>query len=74
MLTLDLIDNKSLAKALASTISAASKAADRGDRKTAESFLNAFVNQVTTQTGKHISGAAPQLLLADANNLLGQLQ
>jgi hypothetical protein len=74
MLTLDLIDNKGLAKALSSTISAASKAADRGDKKTAEDFVNAFINQINTQAGKHISGAAPQLLLADANSLLGQLQ
>jgi hypothetical protein len=74
MLTLDLIDNKGLAKALSSTINAASKAAGRGDKKTAENFLNAFINQVNTQTGSHISGAAPQLLLADANSLLGQLE
>ena len=74
MLTLGLIDSKGVAKALSSRISAASDAAAGGDKKTAEDFLNAFINQVNAQTGKHISGAAPQLLVTDANILLGQLQ
>jgi hypothetical protein len=74
MLTLGLIDSKGVAKALSSRISAASNAAAGGDKRTAEDFLNAFISQVHAQTGKHISGAAPQLLLTDANVLLGQLQ
>jgi hypothetical protein len=74
MLALDLIDSKGIAKALSSNINAASNAAAGGDKKAAENILNAFINQVNAQTGKHISGVAPQLLLADANCLLGQLQ
>jgi len=74
MLTLGLIDSKGVAKALSSRISAASNAAAGGDKRTAEDFLNAFISQVHAQTGKHISGAAPQLLLTDASVLLGQLQ
>ena len=74
MLTLGLIDSKGVAKALSSRISAASNAAAGGDKRTAEDFLNAFISQVHAQTGKHISGAAPQLLLTDATILLGQLQ
>jgi hypothetical protein len=62
-----------VAKALSSRISAASSAAAGGDKRTAEDFLNAFISQVHAQTGKHISGAAPQLLLTDATILLGQL-
>jgi len=73
MLTLGLIDSKGVAKALSSRISAASDAVAGGDKRTAEDFLNAFISQVHAQTGKHISGAAPQLLLTDANVLLGQL-
>ena len=73
MLTLGLIDSKGVAKALSSRISAASSAAAGGDKRTAEDFLNAFISQVHAQTGKHISGAAPQLLLTDATILLGQL-
>jgi len=74
MLVLDLIDSKGMAKALSSKITAASNAIAGGDRKTAEDFLQAFIKEVNAQTGKHISGAAPQLLLTDANRLLDQLQ
>jgi hypothetical protein len=74
MLVLDLIDSKGIAKALSSYINAASAAAAGGDKKTAENFLNAFIRQVNARTGKYISGVAPQLLLADANSLLDQLQ
>ncbi len=74
MLALGLIDNKGIAKALSSDIDAASSATARGNKKTAKHFLNAFINQVNAQTGKHICGIAPKLLLADANSLLGQLQ
>jgi hypothetical protein len=74
MLALGLIDNKGIAKALSSNINAASNAAAGGDKKAAENILNAFINQVNAQSGKHISGVAPQLLLADANCLLDQLQ
>ena len=74
MLVLDLIDSKGMAKALSSKIIAASNAAARDDKKTAEDFLKAFIKEVNAQTGRHISGAAPQLLLTDANSLLGQLQ
>jgi len=74
MLVLDLIDSKGLAKDLSSKITAASNAAAGGDKKRAEELLNAFLNDVHAQTGKHISGAAPQLLLTDATSLLAQLQ
>ena len=74
MLVLDLIDSKGMAKVLSSKITAASKAAAGGDKKTAEGFLKGFIKEVNAQTGKHISGAAPQLLLSDANRLLDQLQ
>jgi len=74
MLVLDLIDSKGMAKALSSKIIAASNAAAGGDKKTAEDLLKAFINEVNAQTGKRISGAAPQLLLTDATSLLGQLQ
>jgi hypothetical protein len=74
MLVLDLIDSKGMAKALSNKITAASSAAAGGDTERAENHLKAFITEVNAQTGKHISGAAPQLLLKDANTLLGQLQ
>jgi hypothetical protein len=73
-LALGWIDNKGIAKALSSNINLAWNAAAGGDKKTAENILKDFINQVNAQTGKHLSGVAPQLLLADANCLLGQLQ
>jgi hypothetical protein len=73
MLVLDLIDGKGVAKVLSNKISAASNAALGGDRERAEKILKAFIDEVNAQTGKHISGAAPQLLLKDANGLLSQL-
>jgi len=74
MLVLDLIDGKGMAKILSNKIVAASNAAAGGDKKTAEGFLQAFINEVNAHTGKNITGAAPQLLLKDANNLLNQLR
>jgi hypothetical protein len=73
-LALGLIDNQGIANALSSKINAASNAAAAGDKITASNILNAFINQVNAQTGKHITGIAPQVLLADANSLLSQLQ
>ena len=73
MLVLDLIDGKGVARLLSNKITAASNAALGGDTERAEKLLKAFIDEVNTQTGKHISGAAPQLLLKDANGLLSQL-
>jgi hypothetical protein len=72
-LELGLIDNNGIANALSSKISAASAAAGKGDSKTAKNVLNAFINQVKAQTGKHITDIAPQVLLSDANSLLAQM-
>jgi len=74
MLVLDLIDGKGVAKVLSNKITAASSAALGGDKERAEKILKAFIDEVKAQTGKLISGAAPQLLLKDANSLLSQLQ
>ncbi len=73
MLVLDLIDGKGVARLLSNKITAASNAALGGDKERAEKILKAFIDEVNAQTGKHISGAAPQLLLKDANGLLTQL-
>ena len=73
MLVLDLIDGKGVARLLSNKITAASNAALGGDKGRAEKIIKAFIDEVNAQTGKHISGAAPQLLLKDANGLLTQL-
>jgi hypothetical protein len=72
-LQLGLMDNAGIANALLAKINAASDAAARGDSKTASNVLNAFKNQVSAQTGKHITGVAPEVLREDADSLLNQL-
>ena len=74
MLILDLIDSKGMANELSSKITAASMAAVGGDKKTAADLLRSFIAEVNAETGTRISGAAPELLLTDANGLLNQLQ
>ena len=71
---LGLIDNPGTANALASKIEAAQSAAARGENQTAVNILQAFQNQVNAQTGKHISGIAPQVLNEDASSIVSQLQ
>jgi hypothetical protein len=72
-LALGLIDNAGIANALSSKIQAASSAASSGQNQTAGNVLNAFLNQLNAQTGKHITGVAPQVLLEDANSVISQL-
>ena len=72
-LAVGLIDNQGIASALSSEINAAANAAARGDNTTSRNILNAFINQVDAQAGKHIKGNARQVLLEDAKSLLSQL-
>jgi hypothetical protein len=72
-LQLGLIDNAGIANALTSKIQAASSAASSGQNQTAANILGAFQNQISAQTGKHITGVAPQVLLEDADALISQL-
>jgi hypothetical protein len=72
-LALDLIDNAGIANALSSKIQAASSAASSGQNQAAGNILHAFVNQLSAQTGKHVTGVAPQILSEDADSLISQL-
>jgi len=65
-LQLGLIDNHGIANSLSKKIQHAQDAT--GPDRT--NILNAFINEVSAQAGKHISGLAAQVLLADANSLL----
>jgi hypothetical protein len=71
-LQLALMDNSGIANALSAKLNAASTAATNGDHVTASNILNAFKNQVSAQTGKHIIGVAPQVLQEDADSLIHQ--
>ena len=65
---LGLIDNNDLANSLSQKIHAAQTA----NVPTRHTILIAFKDQVTAQAGTHITGAAIQMLLQDANTLLSQ--
>lgn len=70
---LGLIDNSGIAKSLSRKISAAASAAARGESTTASNILGAFKAEVSAQTGKHITGIAPQMLEEDASSIIGHL-
>jgi hypothetical protein len=72
MLQLRLVDNRGIANSLSQKINAAASAAAQGDSLTASNILKAFQAEVNAQSGKHIIGVAPQVLLQDATSLLGE--
>ncbi len=67
------VDNQGVTRDLLSKVNAAEAAAARGDSKAAMNILDAFVNQVKAQAGKHISKPAASLLITDASYVRGQL-
>jgi hypothetical protein len=71
-LSLGLIDNTGIANSLSQKIQNAEAAAGGGDHQTASNILGAFQNEVTAQTGQHVSATASQVLLQDANSLISQ--
>lgn len=67
-LQLGLIDNPGIANSLSQKIQAAQGAT----APARNNVLSAFINEVNAQSGKHITGMAPQVLLQDAASLLQQ--
>ncbi len=67
-LELGLIDNAGIANSLSQKIQAAQTATGPARNN----ILNAFKNDVNAQTGKHITGVAPQVLLQDADSLISR--
>jgi hypothetical protein len=70
---LGLINNVGMATALTSKIRAAQFAVSSGQNQTAKNILQAFQNEVSAQTDKHITGVAPQVFQEDADSLISQL-
>ena len=77
------IDNSGIANALAAKLADAKAAADAGDTKRAANSLDALINQIHAQAGKHIASTAtvdgvtiepPNVLLADVRDLLAALR
>jgi hypothetical protein len=69
-LQLGLIDNQDIANSLSEQIQAAQTATSPARNN----ILNAFKNLVNAQSGNHITGIAPQVLLQDADSLISQKQ
>jgi 2',3'-cyclic-nucleotide 2'-phosphodiesterase (5'-nucleotidase family) len=61
------IDNAGIRSSLLDKLAHAKSLFDGGQTKTALNQLNAFINSVKAQNGKHISKAAATTLIADAN-------
>jgi hypothetical protein len=72
-LRLGLIDNAGIANSLTRKIQAAAGAVAEHENDDARETLNAFKHEVSAQTGKHITGIAPQVLQEDADSLISQL-
>jgi hypothetical protein len=64
------IDNRGVANSLGQKLEAAKAALDRGKTSVAVNILNAFVNELEAQSGKHISPRCADLLIGYANRLI----
>lgn len=70
---LNWIDNDGIMKSLLSKADAIEASIAKGNKTAAKNQLNAFINEVNAQKGKHISDKAVKILLEDAQYLLGNL-
>ncbi len=66
---LGLIDNDGIANSLSQKLNNANSATSNGNTTAAQNILNAFVNEVSAQTGKHIQSDAANLLIGDASSM-----
>ena len=72
-LDLGLIANAGIAQALSSKLEAAQAAAARDQKQTSKQMLEAFKALIRAQASQHIDSLAVQVLLEDADFLIGQL-
>jgi hypothetical protein len=70
----DDIDNKGIVNSLIVKLDAAQSKLASGDTKSAGNIMNAFINRVKAQSGKHITEKAAESLIEDALNILEELQ
>ena len=68
-----LIDNAGIANSLASKLDAAIKKIEQGKVETAKNILEALINQISAQSGKHISAEVAEALIADIEYILDSL-
>jgi 2',3'-cyclic-nucleotide 2'-phosphodiesterase/3'-nucleotidase len=69
-----LIDNGGTQNSLLQKLGNAQKDIDKGKRNTAINKLEAFINEVQAQSGKHITVEAASLLIADAQWVIAHLK
>jgi hypothetical protein len=67
------IDNKGVAKSLTAKLDGAQAALDRGQTRVAVNKLNAFINEVNAQSGKHIAADHAGMLVEHANKVIAAL-
>ena len=67
------IDNKGVAKSLMAKLDGAQVALDRGQTRVALNKLNAFINEVNAQSGKHIAADHAGMLVEHANKVIAAL-
>ncbi len=73
-LSLGWIDNQGIVNSLDSKLDNARKKLAVGDINAAKNILNAFVNEVEAQKGKHLTSEAYALLKYNAEYLIGRLK
>src|SRR3989454_557776 len=67
------IDNAGVANSFTSKLSAAQKAIDAGNFKTAINISGAFINELEAQSGKHVCTAGATALTKDTQSLINSL-
>jgi hypothetical protein len=68
------IDDSNTVKSLLAKLNDAKQAAQRGNKTTAINKLQEFIDLVRAQSGRHITADAAQILIADAQYVIGMLQ
>jgi parallel beta-helix repeat protein len=67
------IDNKGIVKSLLAKLNVAQKLIENGKINQAKNILNAFINEVQAQSGKHITREAADILIESAEYILSHL-
>ena len=67
------IDNHGIVTSLLAKLDVAQKLIDDGNIDQAKNILNAFINEVQAQSGKHITPEAAELLIESAEHILSNL-
>ncbi|MBI4691140.1 MAG: hypothetical protein HY754_12895 [Nitrospirae bacterium] len=64
------IDNSGIANSLISLLNNALDAKNSGNDQASDNLMQAFINEVEAQSGKHISTSAADILINTANYII----